>query len=66
MRRRDLISLIGGAAVMQVFSSRAQQSGQTRRIGVLTYWGSNNRVALAGIVAFKKALQTARLSPLAA
>ena len=57
MRRRDLISLIGVAAVMQTFALRAQQSGSMRRIGVLTYWGPNNRVALTGIAAFKKALQ---------
>jgi putative tryptophan/tyrosine transport system substrate-binding protein len=57
MRRRDLISLIGIAAVMQAVALRAQQSGPMRRIGVLTYWGPNNRVALTGIAAFKKALQ---------
>jgi ABC-type uncharacterized transport system substrate-binding protein len=58
MRRRELISLIGIAAVMQPFALRAQQSGQQmRRIGALMYWGSNNREGLAGIAAFEKALQ---------
>lgn len=57
MRRRDLISLIGVAAVMEPFALRAQQSGPMRRIGALMYWGADNREGLAGIAAFKKALQ---------
>jgi putative tryptophan/tyrosine transport system substrate-binding protein len=55
-KRREFITLLGGAAAWPLAAS-AQQSGPMRRIGVLTYWGSNNRVALAGIAAFKKALQ---------
>jgi putative ABC transport system substrate-binding protein len=56
VKRREFITLLGGAAAWPLAAS-AQQSGPMRRIGVLTYWGSNNRVALAGIAAFKKALQ---------
>jgi putative tryptophan/tyrosine transport system substrate-binding protein len=57
VRRREFIMLLGGAAAAWPLAARAQQGEPMRRIGVLTYWGPNNRVALAGIAAFKKALQ---------
>ena len=57
MRRRDLISLIGIAAVTQVVALRAQQSGPMRRIGVLTEPGPKQSSGAHGIAAFKKALQ---------
>jgi putative ABC transport system substrate-binding protein len=56
VKRREFITLLGSAAAWPI-AARAQQSGPMRRIGVLTYWGPKNRVALAGIAAFKKALQ---------
>jgi len=54
--RRECITLLGGIAAWPLMA-QAQQQERVRRIGVLTYWGPNNRVAMAGIAAFKSALQ---------
>ena len=59
MRRREFITLIGGAATSWPLTARAQQSGQIQRIGVLLYWSSSNREGQAGLAAFQKVLQQA-------
>jgi putative tryptophan/tyrosine transport system substrate-binding protein len=51
MRRRDVLSLLGGAAVSWPVSARAQQRGHVRRVGVLTLLSSKDEGrALAAFV----------------
>jgi putative tryptophan/tyrosine transport system substrate-binding protein len=56
MKRRQFITLIGGAATWPL-AAAAQQSGHMRLIGVLSYWAANNRQGQAGLAAFKEGLQ---------
>lgn len=58
--RRSFLTLFAGGAVAALpRSARAQQAEPMRKIGVLLWWASNNRVGQAGLAAFKKALQEA-------
>ena len=57
MRRRDFITLIGGAAATWPLAARAQQPDGMRRIGVLMGYAESDRVGGAWRAAFREGLQ---------
>jgi putative ABC transport system substrate-binding protein len=57
MRRREFITLLGGAVVSWPLAARAQQPERVRRIGVLMGFAENDSQAQAMIAAFREGLQ---------
>jgi hypothetical protein len=57
MRRREVITLLGGAATAWPLAARAQQVEQTRRIGVLMSTAADDPEGRARIAAFLGGLQ---------
>jgi putative ABC transport system substrate-binding protein len=55
--RREFITLLGGTAAMWPLAANAQQTDRTRRIGVLLGGTESDPQVVAGLAAFKAALQ---------
>src|SRR6516225_1759478 len=57
LRRREFITLLGGAAAAWPLAARAEQSDRVRRIGVLTAFAEDDPEIRARLAAFRQGLE---------
>jgi putative ABC transport system substrate-binding protein len=57
MKRREFITLLGGATAAWPLATRAQQPDRMRRIGVLMAYAESNPEGQTSVAAFREALQ---------
>jgi putative tryptophan/tyrosine transport system substrate-binding protein len=60
LKRREFITLLGGAAVAWPIAARAQQPDRVRRIGVLMAYAESDPEGQAWVAAFREGLQKLR------
>ncbi|SHN78007.1 ABC transporter substrate-binding protein [Bradyrhizobium erythrophlei] len=57
MKRREFITLVGGAATIWPLATRAQQAGPVRRIGILMGGAESDKEGQSSVAAFREGLR---------